>query len=43
MDISRAMTYLEWEPKYDLLSTLPKMIEKLKKNPDKWYQDNKLD
>jgi nucleoside-diphosphate-sugar epimerase len=43
MDISRAMTYLQWEPKHDLLSTLPKMIAKLKANPEKWFQENKLE
>ena len=43
MDISRAKTYLQWEPKHDLLSTLPKMIAKLKANPDKWYRDNKME
>ena len=43
MDISRAMTYLQWKPKHDLLSTLPKMIARLKANPGKWYQQNKLE
>ena len=43
MDISRARTYLQWEPKHDLLSTLPKMIAKLKANPEKWFHNNKLE
>lgn len=43
MDISRAITYLNWEPKHDLKSTLPEMIERLKKDPENWYKINKLD
>lgn len=43
MDISRAATYLNWEPKCDLKSTLPEMIKRLKQNPEKWYKSNKLD
>jgi nucleoside-diphosphate-sugar epimerase len=42
MDISRAMTYLNWKPKRDLKSTLPEMIKRLKKDPAKWYKINKL-
>jgi hypothetical protein len=42
MDISRAVTHLNWEPKHDLKSTLPEMIGKLKANPDKWYKENEL-
>jgi UDP-glucose 4-epimerase len=42
MDISRAATYLNWEPKHDLKSTLPEMIKKLKDDPEKWYKANKL-
>lgn len=43
MDISRAQTYLNWEPKHDLISTLPKIISELKADPEKWYKKNKLD
>lgn len=43
MDISRARSYLDWEPRHDLLSTLPKMIEKLKANPEQWFKENKLE
>jgi nucleoside-diphosphate-sugar epimerase len=42
MDISKAKEYLNWEPAYDLKSTLPKIIEKLKADPTRWYKDNKL-
>jgi nucleoside-diphosphate-sugar epimerase len=43
MDISRALNYLDWRPKHDLLSTLPKMIGRLKANPEKWFKENKLE
>lgn len=43
LDISRARELLDWEPKHNLLDTLPKIIENLKSNPLKWYQQNKLD
>ena len=42
MDISRAKKYLNWEPKFNLKSTLPKMIAKLKSDPTRWYEYNKL-
>jgi UDP-glucose 4-epimerase len=43
MDISRAKKYLNWEPKFDLKSTLPKIVEKLKADPTEWYESHKLD
>jgi nucleoside-diphosphate-sugar epimerase len=43
MDISRARKYLGWEPAFDLKQTLPKMVENLKKNPERWYNKNKLE
>jgi nucleoside-diphosphate-sugar epimerase len=43
MDISRAQKYLNWQPKFDLKETLPEIIEKLQKNPNEWYAENKLD
>lgn len=42
LDISRARSVLGWEPKRTLRETLPKMIEALKADPERWYQDNKL-
>jgi UDP-glucose 4-epimerase len=42
MDISRAREYLDWQPRNNLKSTMPKIIESLKANPDKWYKKNKL-
>lgn len=43
LDISRAKKILNWEPRHNLLDTLPAMIQGLKKNPAKWYEKNKLD
>ena len=43
LDISRAKKLLGWEPKHSLMETLPLMIEKLKKNPEKWYKENNLE
>ncbi|MEX0967416.1 MAG: NAD(P)-dependent oxidoreductase [Bacteroidia bacterium] len=42
MDISRAKEKLDWEPRHDLKSTLPKMIKNLKLDPEKWYEKNDL-
>ncbi|NEN23811.1 NAD(P)-dependent oxidoreductase [Cryomorpha ignava] len=42
MDSSKAKKLLGWQPKHGLRDTLPKMIEKLKANPEKFYKDNKL-
>lgn len=43
LDISRARQYLEWEPKHNLKATIPKMVAKLKQDPDAWYQENQLE
>ena len=43
LDISRARTLLDWEPRRSLRETLPKMIEALKRDPVGWYEHNKLD
>ncbi len=42
MDITRAQQYLKWQPHHDLKSTLPKIIENLKSDPDRWYKENNL-
>jgi len=42
MDSSRAKKLLGWNPKHGLRETLPKMIENLKANPKKFYQENNL-
>ncbi|HYF68410.1 MAG TPA: NAD(P)-dependent oxidoreductase [Ohtaekwangia sp.] len=43
MDISRAQEYLDWQPRHNLKDTLPEIINGLKKNPEKWYKENKLE
>ena len=43
LDITRARTLLDWEPKRSLRETLPKMIAALKADPLGWYLENKLE
>lgn len=43
IDISRSEKLIGWKPQHDLEKTLPLMIEALKKNPLKWYKENKLE
>lgn len=42
INITRAKTLLDWQPKHTLLDTLPKMIAALKRDPSGWYRANKL-
>jgi len=42
LDISRANKMLDWEPKHRLSTTLPKIIDNLKSDPQKWYKENDL-
>jgi nucleoside-diphosphate-sugar epimerase len=42
LDISKAQTELEWSPKHSLHGTIPKMIDLLKSDPDKFYKVNHL-
>lgn len=42
LDISKARKYLDWSPHHSIETTLPKMIEILKRDPVRWYQDNHL-
>lgn len=42
LDISRAREMLGWEPRHNIIETLPVMIENLKKDPQKWYEENNL-
>lgn len=42
MDSSKAEHILNWKPQYSLRGTLPKMIESLKSNPEKFYKENDL-
>lgn len=43
LDISRAKKLLDWEPRHNLMDTLPKMIENLKDDPESWYKENNLE
>ncbi len=40
--VGHARESLDWNPQNRLRDTLPKMIGKLKQNPQKWYEINKL-
>lgn len=43
LDITRARTLLQWEPRRSLRETLPKMVTALKADPLRWYRENDLD
>lgn len=42
VDTERAQNLLDWSPKRNLRQTLPKIVERLKKDPVGWYEINKL-
>lgn len=42
LDISRARRVLGWAPKHFLHDTVPKMVAALKRDPEKFYKENKL-
>lgn len=42
LDISRARELLGWQPRHSLRDTLPEMIERLKEDPEGWYEENRL-
>ena len=43
LDITRARTLLDWTPQHSLRTTLPKIVEALKRDPKGWYETNHLD
>lgn len=43
MDSFKAKKLLGWQPKHGLRETLPKIIKKLKDDPEKFYRVNKLE
>ncbi len=43
LDISRAKQLLGWKPQHTLKSTLPMMIQDLKRDPEAWYEKNGLE
>ena len=42
LDVSRAEALLRWRPKHRLRDTLPAICDALKRDPLRWYRDNKL-
>jgi nucleoside-diphosphate-sugar epimerase len=42
LDISRARTLLDWQPRHSLRETLPKVVAALKADPRAWYAEHKL-
>jgi dTDP-D-glucose 4,6-dehydratase len=42
IDISHARDELGWEPKHRLRDTLPEIVDRLKRDPKKWYEINSL-
>jgi nucleoside-diphosphate-sugar epimerase len=42
VDISRARRVLGWQPQHRLRDTIDEMVQRLKQNPEKWYETNGL-
>ncbi len=42
LDITAARKYLGWEPKHKVEETIPLWIAELKRDPQAWYDENKL-
>lgn len=42
LDITRARQQLDWEPVHSIRATLPAMIDKLKQDPARWYDANRI-
>ncbi|MBI2784991.1 MAG: NAD-dependent epimerase/dehydratase family protein [Legionella longbeachae] len=40
LDIAKAKEKLNWQPKYQIKKTLPKIIQDLKNDPENWYETN---
>ncbi|MEP7344217.1 MAG: hypothetical protein ABI877_03065 [Gemmatimonadaceae bacterium] len=43
LDLTRARSLLQWEPKRSLPETVPKMIQTLTDDRLAWYKENKLE
>ncbi|MDA8255391.1 MAG: heavy metal-binding domain-containing protein [Betaproteobacteria bacterium] len=43
LDITRARTLLDWEPRHSLRETLPKMVAALQADPFGWYREHGLE
>lgn len=42
LDISRANDLLGWHPQHSLVDTVPKMVDALREDPERWYRQNGL-
>jgi len=42
LDLARAHDLLRWQPRRSLATTLPRMVESLKRDPDRFYRENEL-
>lgn len=42
LDSTKARRMLNWEPQHSLRNTLPKMMARLKADPERFYKENKL-
>lgn len=42
LDLSEAASLLHWEPRRSLRETLPRMIDALKRDPERFYKENDL-
>jgi nucleoside-diphosphate-sugar epimerase len=42
LDITRARKLLDWKPEKTLRETIPRMVDLLKSNPERFYEINKL-
>ena len=42
VNIRRARTKLDWEPRHSLRATLPLMVNRLLHSPGRWYETNGL-
>jgi nucleoside-diphosphate-sugar epimerase len=43
LDVSRAERLLGWKPRHELMEELPGIIEKLRRDPPRWYRENGLE
>ncbi|HEV2293063.1 MAG TPA: NAD(P)-dependent oxidoreductase [Tepidisphaeraceae bacterium] len=43
LDITRARQLIHWEPRHNLRDALPLMVEALKRDPVRFYEENNLD
>ena len=42
LDISKAKELLDWEPRHQLLQTMPVIVGNLKHDPEQWYKQNNI-